>query len=334
MNVVCTGDRRLRRGAGHRGGRAVRPGHARRAARPRAWPAARQLTEAAAGGAGAHEAAVLATRNAEEAGRAAADPGAAGGRRGRRARRRAGVRGGAGDRRHLRGERAAQGAGGGPAHRPAGGRRRLRAGRGRAERDARRAVGPVVRARHGDDEANLRLVLAQIADVPDERRGAAFVCAAALVTPDGTEQVVERPAGRRAAPRAARDRTASATTRSSQPDGETRTTAELTRPRRTRSATAAGPSAPSPRSSPTPSAASQPRRTAAAGAAPASALREQAEPRLPCGRGDSNPHARGHQDLNLTRLPVTPLPLGASLEQRQTESFLRREATWPVALTL
>ena len=35
MNVVCTGDRRLRRGAGHRRGRAVRPRRARRAARPR-----------------------------------------------------------------------------------------------------------------------------------------------------------------------------------------------------------------------------------------------------------------------------------------------------------
>jgi XTP/dITP diphosphohydrolase len=44
--------------------------------------------------------------------------------------------------------------------------------------------------RHGDDQANLDLVLAQIADVPDARRGAAFVCAAALVTPDGREKVV------------------------------------------------------------------------------------------------------------------------------------------------
>jgi XTP/dITP diphosphohydrolase len=37
--------------------------------------------------------------------------------------------------------------------------------------------------RHGDDAANLRLVLAQVADVPDGRRGAAFECAAALVLP-------------------------------------------------------------------------------------------------------------------------------------------------------
>ncbi|GIG53472.1 non-canonical purine NTP pyrophosphatase [Demequina activiva] len=42
---------------------------------------------------------------------------------------------------------------------------------------------------HGDDDANLRLLLAQLADVPDQHRGAAFVCAAALVLPDGREYV-------------------------------------------------------------------------------------------------------------------------------------------------
>jgi XTP/dITP diphosphohydrolase len=36
---------------------------------------------------------------------------------------------------------------------------------------------------HGDDKANLELVLAQVADVPDTRLGAQFVCAAALVVP-------------------------------------------------------------------------------------------------------------------------------------------------------
>jgi XTP/dITP diphosphohydrolase len=41
---------------------------------------------------------------------------------------------------------------------------------------------------HGDDKANLDLVLAQLADVPDPRRGARFVCAAALV--DGAREVV------------------------------------------------------------------------------------------------------------------------------------------------
>lgn len=39
--------------------------------------------------------------------------------------------------------------------------------------------------RHGEDAANLDLLLAQLADVPDDERGAAFVCAAALVLPDG-----------------------------------------------------------------------------------------------------------------------------------------------------
>jgi XTP/dITP diphosphohydrolase len=36
---------------------------------------------------------------------------------------------------------------------------------------------------HGDDRANLDLVLAQVADVPESRLGAQFVCAAALVVP-------------------------------------------------------------------------------------------------------------------------------------------------------
>jgi XTP/dITP diphosphohydrolase len=44
--------------------------------------------------------------------------------------------------------------------------------------------------RHGDDVANLELLLGQLTDVPDERRGAAFVCAAALVVPGGLETVL------------------------------------------------------------------------------------------------------------------------------------------------
>ncbi|ASN20832.1 RdgB/HAM1 family non-canonical purine NTP pyrophosphatase [Arthrobacter sp. YN] len=36
---------------------------------------------------------------------------------------------------------------------------------------------------HGDDAANLNLLLAQLSDVPDSFRGAAFVCAAALAVP-------------------------------------------------------------------------------------------------------------------------------------------------------
>ena len=43
---------------------------------------------------------------------------------------------------------------------------------------------------HGDDQANLGLVLAQVADVPDARLGARFVSAAALVVPKGGEWVV------------------------------------------------------------------------------------------------------------------------------------------------
>ncbi|MEO6880709.1 MAG: non-canonical purine NTP pyrophosphatase [Mycobacteriaceae bacterium] len=43
---------------------------------------------------------------------------------------------------------------------------------------------------HGEDAANTALLLAQCADVPDERRGAAFVSAAALVVPGVGEHVV------------------------------------------------------------------------------------------------------------------------------------------------
>ncbi|MFI6073603.1 RdgB/HAM1 family non-canonical purine NTP pyrophosphatase [Actinoplanes sp. NPDC051343] len=51
--------------------------------------------------------------------------------------------------------------------------------------------------RHGDDQANLDLVLGQISDVPDQHRGGAFVCAAALVLPNGREHLVEgRQAGK------------------------------------------------------------------------------------------------------------------------------------------
>ncbi|GAA5070405.1 RdgB/HAM1 family non-canonical purine NTP pyrophosphatase [Nocardia iowensis] len=44
--------------------------------------------------------------------------------------------------------------------------------------------------RHGDDAANNALLLAQLNDVPDERRGARFVSTCALVVPDGPEVVV------------------------------------------------------------------------------------------------------------------------------------------------
>jgi XTP/dITP diphosphohydrolase len=81
--------------------------------------------------------------------------------------------------------------------------------------------------RHGDDAANLALLLAQLADIDAPHRGAHFACAAALALPDGTVRVAE---GR-----------LTGTLRHSpagtggfgydpilQPDGETRTCAELT----------------------------------------------------------------------------------------------------------
>ncbi|RSS50856.1 RdgB/HAM1 family non-canonical purine NTP pyrophosphatase [Streptomyces sp. WAC01280] len=44
---------------------------------------------------------------------------------------------------------------------------------------------------HGNDHANLDLLLAQLADIDDAHRAAHFACAAALALPDGTERVVE-----------------------------------------------------------------------------------------------------------------------------------------------
>ena len=45
--------------------------------------------------------------------------------------------------------------------------------------------------RHGDDEANLDLLLGQLSDVAPEHRGARFVCVAAIAWPSGSEQAVE-----------------------------------------------------------------------------------------------------------------------------------------------
>lgn len=81
--------------------------------------------------------------------------------------------------------------------------------------------------RHGDDSANLQLVLAQLGDVPDARLGAQFVCAAALALPDGRERVVE---GRLdgSLVRAPRGSNGFGYDPIFVPEGETRTTAELT----------------------------------------------------------------------------------------------------------
>jgi XTP/dITP diphosphohydrolase len=47
---------------------------------------------------------------------------------------------------------------------------------------------------HGDDQANLQLVLAQLGDVPEIRLGAQFVCAAALVVPGPNPETLDGPA--------------------------------------------------------------------------------------------------------------------------------------------
>ena len=80
--------------------------------------------------------------------------------------------------------------------------------------------------RHGDDRANLELLLAQVGDVPDERRGAAFVCAAALVVPGGPVTVVHGAWTGRLT-RAPRGTNGFGYDPIFVPDGETRTSAEL-----------------------------------------------------------------------------------------------------------
>jgi len=80
--------------------------------------------------------------------------------------------------------------------------------------------------RHGDDAANLELLLRQVADVPDPRRGAAFVCAAALATPSGGTVVEDgRLTGRLA--HEPRGTYGFGYDPVFIPDGETRTTAEM-----------------------------------------------------------------------------------------------------------
>jgi XTP/dITP diphosphohydrolase len=51
--------------------------------------------------------------------------------------------------------------------------------------------GPPRGSKERADDRNNELLLAQLADVPDERRTAHFACAVALVLPDGTTRVVE-----------------------------------------------------------------------------------------------------------------------------------------------
>jgi len=77
-----------------------------------------------------------------------------------------------------------------------------------------------------DDNANLELVLDQLTDVPDDRLGAAFVCATALVLTDGTEIVV-RGVWPGTIVRKPRGTNGFGYDPIFVPDGETRTSAEL-----------------------------------------------------------------------------------------------------------
>ena len=81
--------------------------------------------------------------------------------------------------------------------------------------------------RHGDDRANLELLLAQLGDVPDRHRQAHFACAAAFARPDGKEQVLfgRLPGTLIRAPRGSNGFGYDPIL---VPDGDTRTCAELT----------------------------------------------------------------------------------------------------------
>ncbi|MCK8671422.1 RdgB/HAM1 family non-canonical purine NTP pyrophosphatase [Rhodococcus sp. HM1] len=82
---------------------------------------------------------------------------------------------------------------------------------------------------HGNDEANTALVLAQLADVPDERRGAAFVSACALAVPAGNDAAVTVVRGewRGSIERAPRGTNGFGYDPVFRPEGEERTSAEL-----------------------------------------------------------------------------------------------------------
>jgi len=99
------------------------------------------------------------------------------------------------------------------------------------EVDALNAMPGVLSARwsggHGDDDANTTLLLGQLADVPDERRGGAFVSACALAIP-GQDTVVVRGEWRGRIVRAPRGDNGFGYDPVFQPEGEERTAAELT----------------------------------------------------------------------------------------------------------
>lgn len=81
---------------------------------------------------------------------------------------------------------------------------------------------------HGNDQANLDLLLAQLSDISAEHRGAAFICAAALAVPGG-EDVVERGELRGTLLSEPRGAGGFGYDPVLQPEGETRSCAELSR---------------------------------------------------------------------------------------------------------
>ena len=80
---------------------------------------------------------------------------------------------------------------------------------------------------HGNDQANLDLLLAQLADIGPDHRGAAFICAAALAVPGG-RQTVERGELRGTLLAEPRGTNGFGYDPVLQPDGESRSCAELT----------------------------------------------------------------------------------------------------------
>ncbi|HKR67737.1 MAG TPA: RdgB/HAM1 family non-canonical purine NTP pyrophosphatase [Streptosporangiaceae bacterium] len=81
--------------------------------------------------------------------------------------------------------------------------------------------------RHGDDAENLRLVLAQLSEVPEDRLRAHFYCVAALVRPSG-EETLSAGTLRGRLIREPRGRNGFGYDPIFVPDGERRTTAEMT----------------------------------------------------------------------------------------------------------
>ena len=141
------------------------------------------------------------------------------------------VRRAGGDRADVRGQRAAQGARRRRGDRAAVAGRRQRALRRRAQRHARRAVRAVGRRRQGRRGRNNRLLLEQLADVPDERAGRALHRRGRVRLPGrrGRHRGARR--ARRDArpdhPRDARGAAASATTCCSWPTATSARSAEL-----------------------------------------------------------------------------------------------------------